>query len=1147
MSTSSSPTSKKEPPLKENGHETTSSNDPALAFSLTPTLSPSSFPKGILLSQDHTPSSPLNSNELANEITKANLTDPLQESHSSKQIEPSQEPISLHSDSLDTPYSLNITSPLSHSTDEHDSSLGTAHTLDFDEHLHLSSFNVDTDSLNQSTYSPFTHLSSLDSADSETISGPTLIPSTLRLQTGQYFGQDKQYEILKEIGMGGMGAVYSAYNHTLKRQVALKVIFDQSKNAKKLLIREAQSIAQLEHPHIVNVYHIGEHKDSIFIEMQLIEGQSLRSLLDQEKISTERGLKFLNEIAQALHHAHQKGVIHRDIKVENVLVSQEDRCTLVDFGLAQNTEDALSSLNRKVSGTPAYMAPEVWTGETPDFSTDLYAFGVMAYLLFTQDFPFKGKNWRELFESHQSTDRDGLKENLHESSLPLDLQELVLRCLHPHKEMRLSSSQTLLDELDRIYHHIRFNEETQEDQDPHQTRIQRWKTWRISKSLQKQVLALFLFCFLNTYTQMWHSLDLVLLDFLQSIQPTHSQFPVGLVKIDELSPEEHKLYLNRRELSILGERLLQQGTKGLGIDLVEYHVTQPLYDEAWTELAQSPEIIHSVMPSFENRNQIKTIKPFNRLKTFIHQVSQSTSLNTQITKDREDSPHSLPISPLISDSDLAQKLIHEPELIFPYPQLLEESQHLGHIVIHFDDDGVSRNLPLFIRHHHQLYPSLSLVLVCQSLGIPLQSVRYQEGVVILNPPDQDPIRIPVDDEGKLLIRIRGEPQDRSSWSFLDLRLLNRDDLKKAIPQTTLLLGDTSPFGGDFGALGPWRHTPMVYTHLLAAENILNRDFISFSRLGPSLLFSFLIALLCFLLLLRISTSLSLLIMIGMNCLTYGFAFMVLIGFNQVLPVGTALVLVNLSGLWSAAYKGFQDRKERLNLNQKLGEILPKHFVKRLINEKDYQEREALQSQRFESVLIALRFFELDQMSETISPKLFAQTLNKVSRLIRKTAISQGGMVYQANRNCVLITFHPSRLKENPFLPYICAVKLQKLLELESWYWKEIAQNPQFGMALHHSPFMMGPVSLNQDVLMSLCGVGVDLVEHLSLYSQNSLLLSEAALHYLQEHLAYSRTFSSLITLDLEGPSCHIGTQIYKTAYLKAQGVNSNQLSTPVQK
>ena len=204
---------------------------------------------------------------------------------------------------------------------------------------------------------------------------------------------------------------------------------------------------------------------------------------------------------------------------------------------------------------------------------------------------------------------------------------------------------------------------------------------------------------------------------------------------------------------------------------------------------------------------------------------------------------------------------------------------------------------------------------------------------------------------------------------------------------------------------------------------------------------------------------------------------------------------------------------------------------RLMHEQDYQEREAIQSIRMDSVIIALRFFDLDLMSDTLSPKEFAHALNETSRLIRKVALDQGGMVCQAHRECVLITFHTNRLKENPLFPYLCALNLEAQLKLQAWHWKEIGERPPFGLAIHKTPFVMGPLSLNQEILMSVCGGGVSFVETLSMYSKNTLLLSEDALNFLMHSLNLEADQMSQVAQ--EGPSCRIRQDTYKTSYLIA--------------
>jgi hypothetical protein len=141
------------------------------------------------------------------------------------------------------------------------------------------------------------------------------------------------------------------------------------------------------------------------------------------------------------------------------------------------------------------------------------------------------------------------------------------------------------------------------------------------------------------------------------------------------------------------------------------------------------------------------------------------------------------------------------------------------------------------------------------------------------------------------------------------------------------------------------------------------------------------------------------------------------------------------------------------------------------------------------------------------------------------------MVCQAHRECVLITFHPTRLKENPLFPYICALNLEAKLKSEMWHWKELGHRPLFGITLHKTPLIMGPLSLNQEVLMSVCGAGVRFVEDLSMYSKNTLILSEIALQFLSQSLDLDQ--DQITKIAQEGPSCRINQEVYKTSYLIA--------------
>jgi len=207
-----------------------------------------------------------------------------------------------------------------------------------------------------------------------------------------------QYQILDELGRGGMALVYKAWQPSLRRYVALKVLLPYLGSDPEFIQRfqqEAIVAANLSHPHIVTIYEVGQHEGHIFIAMEYVEGMSLEQLiLDQGALPLERTTRILRQVAEALDYAHKRRFLHRDIKPANILLAEDDRVVITDFGIAKALEGsgatARLTSSGTVLGTPAYMSPEQIQGLAVDHRSDLYAFGIVAYEMLSGQVPFDG-------------------------------------------------------------------------------------------------------------------------------------------------------------------------------------------------------------------------------------------------------------------------------------------------------------------------------------------------------------------------------------------------------------------------------------------------------------------------------------------------------------------------------------------------------------------------------------------------------------------------------------------------------------------------------------------------------------------------------------------------------------------------------------
>jgi serine/threonine protein kinase len=201
------------------------------------------------------------------------------------------------------------------------------------------------------------------------------------------------YKIIEKLGEGGMGVVYKAEDTKLKRFVALKFLpshIVENASIRRRFIQEAQSASALDHPNICTVHEIDEVEDSSFIVMAYIDGQNLKEKLDSGPLTIEESLKIAIQIAEGLKEAHEKGIVHRDIKSSNIMLSSKGQTKITDFGLAKLTGQKKLTKTGATLGTVAYMSPEQTKGETVDQRTDIWSFGVMLYEMITGQLPFRG-------------------------------------------------------------------------------------------------------------------------------------------------------------------------------------------------------------------------------------------------------------------------------------------------------------------------------------------------------------------------------------------------------------------------------------------------------------------------------------------------------------------------------------------------------------------------------------------------------------------------------------------------------------------------------------------------------------------------------------------------------------------------------------
>lgn len=271
----------------------------------------------------------------------------------------------------------------------------------------------------------------------------------------RHFGD---YELVEEIARGGMGVVYKARQVSLNRLVALKMILAGDFSSPAMVERfrtEAEAAARLEHPNIVPIYEIGEYEGQHFFSMPFVEGGTLTQALAKEKWSACQAAGLMVKVARAVHHAHQRGIIHRDIKPGNILLDKDAEPHITDFGLAKILQsDTALTQSAAVLGTPSYMAPEQAAGLTRQISTaaDVYSLGAVLYELLTGQAPFRGVTATETMR--WVMEQEPKRPRLLNPSVDRDLETIGLKCLEKNPARRYTSAEALAEDLERWLAHV---------------------------------------------------------------------------------------------------------------------------------------------------------------------------------------------------------------------------------------------------------------------------------------------------------------------------------------------------------------------------------------------------------------------------------------------------------------------------------------------------------------------------------------------------------------------------------------------------------------------------------------------------------------------------------------------------------------------
>ncbi len=262
-----------------------------------------------------------------------------------------------------------------------------------------------------------------------------------------------RYEIISSIGQGGMADVYKAQDTILNRVVAIKILKQKLTNDAMTLVRfqrEASAASRLSHPNVVDIYDVGEYEGMHYIVMEYVRGRTLKQLIQKRgALSVEEALFIMKQLASAIKAAHDKNIIHRDIKPQNILMKDDGTAKITDFGIAVAGDSVQLTFNNAVMGSAHYLAPESAQGKEPNKQVDIYSLGIVFYELLTGDVPFKGKTPTEIALKHLQSPLPFVRD--FNPSIPQAVENIILKATAKDTKERYQDLDEMLYDLNHCF------------------------------------------------------------------------------------------------------------------------------------------------------------------------------------------------------------------------------------------------------------------------------------------------------------------------------------------------------------------------------------------------------------------------------------------------------------------------------------------------------------------------------------------------------------------------------------------------------------------------------------------------------------------------------------------------------------------------